>query len=118
MNFLPQTRSARIRCGVIGVIFLGVCIYRHVFSLWQLAAYHPADGDIVFQSLPHGELVDAIEGVSSSRWSHCGVVVHEHHSWLVVEAIGHVRKTLLPLWIIRGRGGTFEAYRLRTPLPA
>jgi hypothetical protein len=36
-----------MRCGMIGTIFIAVCIYRNVFSLWQLSVYHPADGDIV-----------------------------------------------------------------------
>ena len=44
-----------MRCGMIGTIFIAVCIYRNVFSLWQLSVYHPADGDIVLQSLPHGK---------------------------------------------------------------
>ena len=107
-----------MRCGMIGTIFIAVCIYRNVFSLWQLSVYHPADGDIVFQSLPHGEMVDAIEGATNSPWSHCGVVVYEHHCWFVAEAIVKVRKTFLPLWIMRGRGGHFEAYRPKISLPA
>lgn len=94
------------------------CAYRNVFSLWQLATYHPQDGDMFFQSLPHADLVDAIEGITNSPWSHCGVVVREQNSWLVVESIGRVRKTPLPLWIPRGRKGYFEAYRLRQPPPA
>ncbi len=102
---------------MIGAIFLAVCLYRNVPSLWQLWLYHPRDGDIVLQSLPRGELVDAIEGVTRSPWSHCGVVVHENHCWWVVESIGHVRRTLLPLWIIRGRHGRFEAYRPTAVLP-
>ena len=118
ITLLPQSRGAWIRCAAIGAIFLAVCGYRNVFSLWQLAVYHPADGDVIFQSLPHGELVDAIEGVTRSNWSHCGVVVYEHHCWLVAEAIGHVRKTWLPLWLIRGRGGHFAVYRPTKPLPA
>jgi len=105
-----------MRCGVIGATFIAVCIYRNVFSLWQLCVYHPADGDILFQSLPHCELEDAIEGVTGSSLAHCGVVVYEHHCWFVVEAIDKVRKTFLPLWIIRGRGGHFEAYRPKISL--
>ncbi len=106
-----------MRCGMIGAIFIAVCIYRNVFSLWQLSVYHPVDGDVVFQSLPHGEVVDAIEGITGSPWSHCGVVVYEHHCWFVTEAIDKVRKTFLPLWIMRGRGGYFEAYRPRFRFP-
>lgn len=117
INVLPKSRAAWIRTGFIAAALLAVCIYRNVPALWQLAVYHPREGDLVFQSLPHSELVDAIEGVTGSPWSHCGVVIHEHHCWWVAESIGHVRKTLLPIWIIRGRGGVFAAFRLRDILP-
>jgi Permuted papain-like amidase enzyme, YaeF/YiiX, C92 family len=117
ITVLPRSRGAWLRCSVIVAILLAVCVYRNVFSLWQLFAYHPRDGDVVFQSLPHGELVDAIEGVTNSPWSHCGVLVYEHHCWFVVEAIVRVRKTPLPLWIMRGRKGYFEVYRPTISLP-
>ncbi len=118
ITLLPKSRRGWIRCSVVGVIFFAVCLYRNVPSLWQLCVYHPHDGDIVLQSLPHGELVDAIEGVTHSPWSHCGVVISEYHCWWVVESIGKVRKTLLPLWIIRGRHGAFAAYRPTRSLPS
>lgn len=114
----PASRAGWIRASIIAAILLAVCFWKNVPALWQLRAYHPRDGDIVLQSLPHGELVDAIEGVTRSPWSHCGVVVREHGCWWVVESIGHVRKTLLPLWIMRGRGGAFAAYRLKQTLTA
>lgn len=118
LTLMPRTRRAWIRCAVIGAVFLSVCVHRNVPSLWQLWTYHPQDGDIVFQSLPRGELVDAIEGATHSPWSHCGVVVNERHLWWVVESIGQVRKTPLLLWIIRGRRGSFAAYRSRQVLAA
>ncbi len=118
ITLLPKSRGAWLRCGVIILLLLGACFYRNVFSLWKLSEYQPRDGDIVFQSLPHGGLVDAIEGISNSRWSHCGVVVYEQRRWLVVEAIDEVRKTPLSLWLMRGRKGYFEAYRSVAPLPA
>lgn len=99
------------------MIFLGVCFYRNIFSLWQLGVYQPREGDILFQSLPHGELVDAIEGVTLSPWSHCGILMEIDGRWQVVEAIGHVRRTPLALWIVRGRAGRFAAYR-QTPAVA
>src|SRR4051794_5021268 len=108
---LPNSKAAWVRCGLIAVVLLAVAMYRNVFSLGQLAVYEPQDGDIVFQSLPHGDLVDAIEGVSQAPWSHCGVVVFEQGRWLVAESIGHVTKTALPLWIMPGRKGVFEVYR-------
>ena len=75
--------------------------------------YEPQEGDLVFQSLPHGRLVDTIEGVSESRWSHCGIVIKEGEDWRVLEAIGPVRKVALDTWIGQGRGYGFVAYRPR-----
>ncbi|HET6409405.1 MAG TPA: YiiX/YebB-like N1pC/P60 family cysteine hydrolase [Chthoniobacteraceae bacterium] len=111
IRLFPKSRSAWIRSGVIMAILIVVAIYRNVFSLTQLFTYHPQEGDLLFQSLPHGELVDAIEGITQSQWSHCGIVMHKGSHWVVVEAIGHVRETPLPLWIPRGRGGRFVALR-------
>ncbi|MFH0910574.1 MAG: YiiX/YebB-like N1pC/P60 family cysteine hydrolase [Planctomycetota bacterium] len=90
-----------------------------LFALFILPAgisylgYAPQEGDVVFQSLPHADLVDAIEGVTGSPYSHCGVVVREEGRWLVVEAIGEVQKTPLWKWIFRGRGGRLAAFRLK-----
>lgn len=78
--------------------------------------YAVQEGDILFQPLPHGALVDAIEGVSLSSYSHCGIVVRESGEWFVLEAIGPVRTTRLGDWIRRGRGGSFDAYRLESAL--
>jgi Permuted papain-like amidase enzyme, YaeF/YiiX, C92 family len=118
ITLLPKSRAAWLRCGAIIAVLAGALIYRNILSLWQLTEYRPKDGDIVFQSLPHMDLVDAIEGMSNSPWSHCGVVVYEQHRWLVVEAISKVRKTPLSLWIMRGRKGHFEAYRTTLALPS
>jgi hypothetical protein len=111
VKLLPDSRTARIRASIIFAVFLGACFYRNVFSLWQLAVYQPREGDILFQSLPHCELVDAIEGVSQSPWSHCGVVVQSNGDWQVVETIDHFRRTSLASWVMRGRAGRFAAYR-------
>ncbi len=43
--------------------------------------YTVHEGDILFQPLPHGQLVDAIEGVSLSLYSHCGIVVRKNDEW-------------------------------------
>jgi len=75
--------------------------------------YSPREGDIVFQSLPHGDLVDAIEGITHSPYSHCGVVLrNDKGQWVVEEAIFNVHETSLFTWEFRGRGGNFTAYRL------
>lgn len=43
--------------------------------------YAVQEGDILFQPLPHSGLVDAIEGVSLSIYSHCGIVVRKNDEW-------------------------------------
>jgi uncharacterized protein YycO len=70
------------------------------------------EGDLVFQSLPRGPLVDAIEGVTGSEWSHCGVLMKRSGSWYVVEALGEVRWTPYAEWIVRGRGSRVAVYRV------
>lgn len=78
--------------------------------------YAVQEGDIVFQPLPHGALVDAIEGVSGSIYSHCGIVERMDGEWYVLEAIGPVQVTPLGEWIRRGRSGYFDAFRLDAEL--
>lgn len=79
------------------------------------SAYQPAEGDILFQSLPNPtgmDLVDAIEGSTASPYSHCGMVFQEGGDWKVIEAIGPVKITPLKEYVSRGRGGKVWAYRL------
>ena len=57
--------------------------------------YAVQEGDILFQPLPHGALVDAIEGVSVSIYSHCGIVVRKDGAWFVLEAIGDVGRPFM-----------------------
>lgn len=78
--------------------------------------YAMQEGDLLFQSLPHAPLVDAIEGVSLSPFSHCGLLARSEGNWVVIEAIGPVRETPLTEWIGRGRGTRFSAYRLNPTL--
>ena len=78
------------------------------------AAYEPAEGDILFQSLPNEpgmDLVDAIEGATDSPYSHCGMVFREDGEWMVIEAIGPVKTTHLADYIGRGREHNLWAYR-------
>ncbi|MGC3966582.1 MAG: YiiX/YebB-like N1pC/P60 family cysteine hydrolase [Pirellulales bacterium] len=75
------------------------------------ATYEPQVGDVVFQSLPHGTLVNTIEGATQSPLSHCGLVAHGPKGWVVVEANGSVKETKFDRWIAQGRGGNFSAYR-------
>ena len=80
--------------------------------------YDVREGDILFQSLPHSPLVDTIEGVSRSPYSHCGIVARSEGQWLVIEAIGPVKETPIVKWIDRGRGEWFVAYRMNASLSA
>jgi len=122
MRVWPASRGGRFRLlalillvAVAGWIERGPC-YEFVSRLPAIShyfGYSPQEGDIVFQSLPHGDLVDAIEGITHSPYSHCGVVLqNEKHDWVVIEAIGNVHETPLLLWEARGRNGAFTAYRL------
>jgi hypothetical protein len=82
------------------------------------SGYQPHVGDILFQSLPHAPLVDAIEGVTQSPFSHCGIVTQRGDQLMVLEAIGPVTETPLSEWIRRGRGDRLAAYRLDPSLAA
>lgn len=76
-------------------------------------AYRPQEGDVVFQSLPHGELIDAIEGATGSPYSHCGLVRSTALGWTVVEAVQPVCETPLENWITQARDDVVHVYRLR-----
>lgn len=77
------------------------------------AGYAPQEGDVIFQSLPHNPLVDAIEGSTGSPFSHCGIVHQAGAGWVVIEAIGPVKETPLAGWIAQGRGRRYAVFRLR-----
>jgi len=121
-HFVPASRLGRARLAALLLIFVTLAlVYREQSgfllsrtpAFWNYALYSPREGDVVFQSLPHGELVDAIEGVTHSPFSHCGVVLrNDAGKWVVIESIGTVHETPLFQWIFRGRGGSLEAYRL------
>ncbi len=102
-----------------GVIFMLALLWAGFrgWNAWSAYAgylkYEPRDGDVVFQSLPHGPVVWAIEGVTKSPYSHCGIVAKKDGQWVVYEALGKVRVTPLRDFLFRGRGGGFVVYRLR-----
>ncbi|HUU42937.1 MAG TPA: YiiX/YebB-like N1pC/P60 family cysteine hydrolase [Planctomycetota bacterium] len=110
----PKSKWGRLRFAVILAVLAGILTWLLFIPGVRYLRYAPEEGDVVFQSLPHMDLVDTIEGVTGSPYSHCGVVIRENGEWLVAESIGEVRKTPLFGWIRRGRGcGRFAAYRLR-----
>ena len=76
-------------------------------------SYAPQHGDILFQSLPHNPVIDAIEGSTGSAYSHCGIVARKAGGWWVLEAIGPVRETPLRNWVLQGREWKFAAHRLK-----
>lgn len=101
----------------IAFIILG-CAFALSGCSSRPSGYSPKEGDVVFQSLPRNPLVDAIEGATHSRYSHCGLIVWRDGEWRVLEAIGPVQETRLSSWIKQGRGGEFAAYRFEEELSA
>jgi len=73
--------------------------------------YSPQEGDILFQSLPRTRLVNLIEAVTRSPYSHCGIVARESGEWIVYEAYRDVEATPLSEFIFRGRNQGFAVYR-------
>ena len=117
---LPGRRRWPRLLGILAVAILGGTVAWAASSAWSrwaaaaaIARYEPREGDVIFQSLPHGPVVWAIEGVTRSPYSHCGIVGREDGQWIVYEAIGKVRITPLEAYLERGRGGGFAVYRLK-----
>lgn len=93
------------------ILILLLCVASHIQSFSQ--SYSPAVGDLVFQSLAHNEVIDAIEGSTGSPYSHCGIVVMVANEWKVLEAVGPVMEKPLVLWIFQGRDRKFAVQRLK-----
>ncbi len=85
-----------------------------VYYLFSNKGYIPKSGDIIFQSSPHSDLVDAIEGATESKYSHVGILVQKENRWFVREALGGgVLDTPLEEFIDRGRNKSIAVYRLK-----
>jgi hypothetical protein len=122
IRLLPPDRVGRIRLGAMLAVLVTLAAVFHAQTyflltrapvLYNYFRYAPQEGDVVFQSLPHGDLVDAIEGITHSPYSHCGVVLrNDKGQWVVIESIFNVHETPLFLWMMRGRGAGIAAYRL------
>lgn len=111
-------RSRRVLVVTVGVCaLLSFAIFAWVYGTTYVAywSYQPLEGDILFQSLPHSPLVDAIEGVTASPYSHCGIVAKEHGRWIVYEAFHNVEAIPLKQFLFRGRDLRFAVYRLKSP---
>jgi hypothetical protein len=76
-------------------------------------SYSPQEGDILFQSLPRSQLVNAIEGATGSPYSHCGIASHRDGEWVVYEAYRNVEATPLHEFLFRGRNQGIAVYRLQ-----
>jgi len=113
MRIWPATRAGPLKLALLLCALVVVAYFGHVQDYYYFYTYSPQEGDVIFQSLPHNDLVDAIEGITHSPYSHCGVVLRNQSGvWVVVEAVGPVVETPLLGWIKRGRGGGFTVYRL------
>ena len=77
------------------------------------AEYTPRVGDVIFQSSEKTALIEMIEGASGSHYSHCGIVDQVDGQWVVYEAADTVTATPLEVFIDRGRGDGFAAYRFK-----
>ncbi len=104
----PAVRIFLVLC-VIAVLTVPLVFADLFLTYWR---YQPQEGDLIFQSLPSSEVVKMIEGVSQSRYSHCGIVAWKNGEWVVIEAIGPVKETPLFEWIYRGREFDFDVYRI------
>jgi hypothetical protein len=110
MKILPKGKWAVVR---ISICFL-ILFYFFGLPIVYSSLYEPEEGDVLFQSLSRSsDLIRAIEGVTQSDYSHCGVVIHIDGKWYVNEALGTVNSTQLKEWIKRGRGSKIDIYRLR-----
>lgn len=110
MKILPKGKWAVVR---ISICFL-ILFYFFGLPIVYSSLYEPEEGDVLFQSLSRSsDLIRAIEGVTQSDYSHCGVVIRIDGKWYVNEALGTVNSTPLKEWIKRGRGSKIDIYRLR-----
>ena len=93
------------------MIIFGIALtFTKILPYNKFKEYAPVHGHIIFQSLPYNDLVMAIEGVSQSKYSHCGIVCQKNGAWYVLEAIGPVKYTPLYEWVQRGREQHFWIY--------
>ncbi|MDR0534703.1 MAG: hypothetical protein LBH01_12200 [Verrucomicrobiales bacterium] len=113
MKVFPPTFLGKLRLSILLVLLLVVAITYRVDVHASYALADKQEGDILFQTLPHGQLADEIGNITQSEWTHCGILVRENDQWQVAEAIGDVHYTPLHLWI--GRGRSIKVAALRVP---
>jgi len=103
-----------LRClSLLALVFLAACTTPTPVATVAPPTGHLQDGDLLFQSLPHSPLVDAIEGCTQTPFSHCGIAHQTPAGWVVIEAIGPVRESPIAQFFAQGRGAKYAVYRLR-----
>lgn len=70
---------------------------------------HLKEGDLIFQTSKSSQSL-MVCAATSSRWSHCGIIVYKDDKPYVFEASHVVKLTPLKEWINRGR---FKAYDVK-----
>jgi uncharacterized protein YycO len=103
----------KICVATVLLMFAIALVFTKLIPYLNFQKYKAENGDLIFQSLPLQDLVLAIEGLSESPYSHCGIVVDREGEWFVLEAIGPVKYTPLYEWVQRGREESFAVYRLK-----
>lgn len=75
------------------------------------------EGDLLFQHIV-GAQGEALRLATRSPWTHVGIAFREEGRWMVLEAVGPVKRTPLQEWIEQG-AGHYVAKRMRgEPLSA
>lgn len=117
MTLFPQTTGATVRLTALACLGIALGIFGHPDRVPRYLLSDKHEGDILFQSLPKGVLIDSIELVSNSPWSHCGILTRREEQWFVAEAGLSVKYTPLFDWICQGRGFFVDSYRVRGITP-
>lgn len=110
---MNTSKLLKISAAFVFLCFATALIFTKLLPWLQFRNYLPEKGDLIFQSLPVNDLVQAIEGISESPYSHCGIVVFKDDQWQVLEAIGPVKYTPLYEWVQRGRKEAIAVYRFK-----
>jgi hypothetical protein len=103
--------DVRLRTKLVGVGALLLVAFA-AFGTWRWTQPAPEfrEGDIIFQT-SRSQQSRAILIASRSLYTHMGIVKQRQDGWVVVEAVGPVKETLLEAWIARGKFGRYALYR-------
>jgi len=94
------------------IVGVAICLFGILMSGCKTdSVYHPAAGDIVFQTSRSRQSI-AIQLATKSPYSHMGIVFLRDGQPFVYEAVGPVKATPLDEWVDRGENGEFVVKRL------